>query len=147
MSFKNDGVQIEEYVYDFDVDGGAISTISLSAKAGAKSLPLGAMVLDVIVYVETAVAAPGSLTMDVGNTTNGDGYFEDILEASLAIDLGARPGELVAGALLWNTTEDAKRAFPVVVADDADFTIGIVASAATVGKVRFGVMYWLPRTV
>ncbi len=63
----NYGMQVQEYLYDFDVDGGATGVIDLSAKDGYNVLPQNSLVRDVELRVITAVVGTSS-TVAVGNT-------------------------------------------------------------------------------
>ena len=136
---------VQEYVYDFAVDGGTDDTfIDLSAKAGAAVLPQGAIVENVTLRVLTAVEGSSS-TMIVGNTTDPNGYMEAIAEASLVAGAVIRVGEQ-AGALMWDDTNDHAISFLVDSANDADFGVTIGTADLTVGKVVFMVEYYAPKT-
>lgn len=125
--FKNDGLQVQEYEYDFAVDGGLVSAIDLSAKAGSRLLPLGAMVKAVHYSVENAVVGSTS-TLAAGNTTSATTYEAATAEATLiadyAIDTGTTP-------------------FMVNSAGDQDFIVTIGTGALTAGKVKFWVEYFV----
>lgn len=138
---------VQEYVYDFAEDGGTDDTfIDLSAKAGYAPLPATAVVTDVGLYVLTTVSGSSS-TIDVGNTTDPNGFMAAIAEGSLTAGAAIRAGEQ-AGALLWDDTNDHMIAFPVSAgdADDADFGITIGTADLTAGKIVFWVEYYLPKT-
>lgn len=125
--FKNDGVHVQEYEYDFAVDGALAAAYDLSAKAGAKVLPQGAFVKAVHYSVENAIVGSSS-TMAVGNTTSATTYEAATAEATLiadyAIDTGTTP-------------------FMVNSAGDADFIVTIGTATLTSGKVKFWVEYFL----
>lgn len=143
-AFKNDGLQVQEYVYDFDVDGGAVSTISLSSKAGYQSLPDKAIVSEVVMYVETACTSGGSATIAWGNTTDPDGYSGATpAVADFSAD-AVKNGFDNGAALLWDDTNDHKIHFCANSANDRDFSITIATAALTAGKLRFSVAYYLP---
>jgi hypothetical protein len=125
--FRNDGLQVQEYEYDFAVDGGAVATIDLSAKAGSRVLPQGAVVKAVHYSVETAIVGTSS-TLAVGNTTSTTTYEAATAEATLIADYSIDTG----------TT-----AFIVNSANDADFTVTIGTAVLTAGKVKFWVEYFL----
>lgn len=142
MPFKNDGLHVQEYVYDFDVDGGSTGAIDLSAKDGVDPLPDNAIVSEVVAQVETAVVGTSS-TLAWGNTTDPDGYSGTaIAEASLTADV-VRNGFDNAAALLWDDTNDHKIHFIANSADDRDFSVTIGTADLTAGKVRFYVAYYL----
>lgn len=142
--FRNEGGTVQEYLYDFDVDGGAISpAIDLSAKAGYKTLPNPCIVKQVSLYVVTACTSGGSATLDVGNTTAEAGYMAALAVASLSDQAVIRSGEQ-AGSLLWDDTNDHEIWFCVNSAADADFTLDIDTATFTAGKVLFMVDYYRP---
>lgn len=141
--FKNDGLKVMEYVYDFDVDGGATGAIDLSAKDGYRILPDNALVIDVVAFVETAVAGTSS-TLTWGNTTDADGYSgAAIAEATLVADY-IHNGQGQATALLWDDTNDHQTYFLANSANDRDFSVTIGTADLTAGKVKFFVMYLQP---
>lgn len=139
--FKNDGLQVQEYVYDFSVDGGATGAISLSSKAGYASLPDNAIVKQVTMRVIEAVTGTSS-TVAVGNTTDPDGYFAAIAEATLVADY-VHAGGVGAGALIWDDTNDHMIPFLANSANDRDFSITVGTAALTAGKLVFFVEYLL----
>lgn len=138
---KNAGVNVAEFVYDFAVDGGAISTISLSAKAGYGSLPQNAYVKNVHARVITACVGT-STTVAFGNTTDPDGYLAATAEATLIADYISQGGTATS-VLLWDDTNDHQTGFLVNSANDADFSITIATGALTAGKIAFYVEYYL----
>jgi len=143
MSFRNDGMHVQEYVYDFAVDGGTDDTkIDLSAKAGYSPLPSGAVVKQVSLKVITAVVGSSS-TVIVGNTTDPNGFMEAIAEATL-IDEYVTMGGAQAGALIWDDTNDHQVPFLVNSDNDGDFQMLIGTADLTAGKIVFWVDYYLP---
>lgn len=142
--FKNAGVHVQEYVYDFAVDGGAVSTISLSGKAGYQSLPDKAIVSEVIAYVETACTSGGSATIAWGNTTDPDGYSGATPAVAGFTADAVKNGIDNAAGILWDDANDHKIHFCANSANDRDFSITIATAALTAGKIRFLVAYYLP---
>ena len=150
--FKNDGVKVAQYVWDFAVDGGTIAVHQLANKSGKSLLPIGALVKSVTAKVLTAVAGVG-LTMTWGNTTAATGYSGAANAVGVLI-LGATfdGKETIAtpGAHLWvaraNVVPSADKAKPFLVAAaaDANFQIEIAGGAATAGKIEFLVEYFNP---
>lgn len=122
--FKNE-ILSQEYLYDFAVDGGAVSTIVLSDKVGYKALPAGALVTNVYAVVETACTSGGSATVSWGNA-DVDGYSGTAKAVAALVGDAAFAGD---GALV-----------PSVVSD-GDFSVAIAVAALTAGKVRFTVEY------
>lgn len=145
MAFKNDGVQVQEYVYDFAVDGGAVSTITLSNKDGVDPLPTGAIVKAVTLRVLTAFTSGGSATLAWGNGDDPDGYSgAGIAVASLVAGFLAN-GWDNASALLWDDTNDHQ--IPLLI-DDATtgaVVVQIGTAAMTAGKAVIMVEYLLPK--
>jgi len=74
MAFQNDGLMVQEYTYDFAVDGGAQGSIILNAKSGAHNIPVGAVVKEVGALVLTSVTSLGSATCEWGTSADTDGY-------------------------------------------------------------------------
>lgn len=142
MGFRNAGVQVQEYLYDFAEDGGATGAIALSSKAGYNPLPQGAIVLNVHLKVITAVTGTSS-TVAVGNTTDADGYMEAIAEATLVDEFVSSAG-VQPGALLWDDTNDHLIPFLVNSANDAVFSITVGTANLTAGKLLFMVEYLMP---
>ena len=89
MPFKNDGVQVQEYVYDFADDGGVIGEIVLSDKAGLDPLPVGAIVKSVTAKVLTALTSGGSAVLSWGNGDDADGYSGAAAAVGESATLGA----------------------------------------------------------
>lgn len=146
MPFKNDGVQVQEYVYDFAVDGGAQGSIILSDKAGASNLPVGAMVLGCDAKVITAVLSGGSATCEWGTSGDTDGYSGTaIAKATLVADY-AKNAEEGAGALLWDDTNDCSKSYVVTNAATGTFYFKINVADLTAGKLVFHVRYLLPNS-
>lgn len=137
---KNAGLQVQEYVYDFAVDGGAVGTIDLSAKAGYAALPEGSIVTNVLAKVETAVTTGAGGTLAFGNGDDDDGFMAAIGAGSLTANAVFNAAGQDS-ALLWDGTND--HMIPLYI-DDA--TTGAVQAkvetgALTAGKVRVLVFY------
>lgn len=120
--------------YDFAVDGGAVSTITLRSAGGASlggNIPVGSVVTGGYIEVDTAVTSGGAATLGVNSEAAGD-----LLAA----------GTLVSGAP-WSTT-GRKAIVPVFTA--ATFvkttaaralTITVGVATLTAGKFRVVVFY------
>lgn len=142
--FKNDGVMVQEYVYDFNVDGGATGEIFLSSKAGYDPLPLGAIIKGVTARVVTAFTSGGSATLAWGNGDDPDGFSgAAVAVASLTQD-SLFNGFDNGAALLWDDTNDHPIYVPVINEDDGEFSVSIGTAAMTAGKAVFLVEYYLP---
>jgi hypothetical protein len=141
--FKNAGVQVQEYVYDFAVDGGTAGEIFLSSKEGYQPLPNGAIVLAVIAKVETAVVGTSS-TLAWGNDDDPDGYSGTAIAEAILTANTIFNGHDNAAALLWDDTND-HAIYPYVAnEDDGEFSVTIGTADLTAGKVRFNVLYLMP---
>ena len=114
-------VQQESFLYDFDSDGGAVSTISFGA-----SLPANAAILRVWTDTQTAVTSGGSATFQVkaGATT---------LIAAEGFD-DATHGIDATGLIEQITT-------PKKITAESELSLAIAVAALTAGKVRFIVEY------
>ncbi len=144
MGFKNDGVQVSEYVYDFAEDGGATGEIVLSTKPGRAAIPVGALIKRVTALVKTAVTSAGAPTLAWGNGDDPDGYSgAGHLKGALLINTSFN-GYDNAAALLWDDTNDHMIDVPVVDADDGKFSVTIATAALTAGKVVFMVEHYMP---
>jgi len=143
--YKKNEKLMKEFVYDFSVLGGATGAINLVAiDPIADLLPAGFVVDNVSLYTETAIASTGTPTITVGNTTDPDGYFVDIFAAASAANSSIHVGQL-AGALVWDTTEDAIKGYRIssTAADqNVAFTIGTAPLSA--GKVRVTIEGHMP---
>ena len=139
---RNVGRQVQEYIYDFADDGGATGVIDLSAKEGFSPIPQGAIILNVHMKVITAVVGTSS-TVAVGVTTDANGFYAAIAEATLADEFVTSAG-VQAGDLLFDDTNDHLIPFLVNSANDADFQITIGTADLTAGKLLFMVEYMAP---
>jgi len=134
---------VQEYLYDFAVDGGAIGTIVLSSKKGKNPLPVDAIVTGVTARVLTAPLSTGSATISWGNNTVTAYSGTAIAIASLTLN-SLHTGR-VASSSIWDDTND--RDVPLLVTDettDGTFKIAIATEALTAGKIIFEVEYLHP---
>lgn len=144
-AIKNYGVNVQEYVYDFAVDGGATSTIALSAKAGVAPLPIGAIVSAVKLKVLTTFTSGGSATLEWGNTTDPNGYSGATVAVASLTAGAVFNGWDNAAALLWDDTNDHPIDLNIAVANDAVVSVTIATAAMTAGKAVILVEYYLPK--
>lgn len=144
MPFKNNGLNVQEYVYDFAVDGGVKdANIELSAKAGYERLPTGAIIKAVTAYVETAVVGSSS-TVAWGHSANADAYSgTTIAEATLALNY-VENGWKTANSELWDDTNDVQKSPYVSTSALGSFVVLISTADLTAGKIKFMVEYLLP---
>jgi hypothetical protein len=140
---KNAGMNVQEYVYDFSVDGGAQGSIILSDKNGYANLPVGAYVHGVYAKVVTSVTSGGSATCEWGTSGDTDGYSGTaIAKATLAADYVINSEE-GAGALVWDNTNDCSKSYLVTNAATGTFYFKINVADLTAGKLVFAVHYSL----
>lgn len=143
MPFKNSGLQVQEYVYDYSVDGGVKDVaILLSDKAGYDPLPIGATVVNVVARVETTVESSGSATVEWGPGANTDGYSGTAIAKATLVANYAHTAQQGAGAELWDNTNDANLAYAVTsTANTRSFAVLINTENLSAGKIRFYVSY------
>lgn len=95
------------YEYDFATDGGGTGVIPLRPLGNAMTEDV--VIEDVSIIVEAAFDdATNTATVTLGPTGGDvDGYFADFMTLAETVDTQIRAGE-VAGALLWDDTNDHK---------------------------------------
>ena len=146
MSFRNSGVHVAQYVYDFDVDGGGSGTgdtFDLAAKAGAPVIPQGAVIKGVCMKVVTAFAGATSV-YSWGTSAAGDGYSGTAIAVASMVDDFVVNGYDLDASLLWDGTNDHPIYIAVNSAADASFEFTIATADATAGKAYFMVEYYYP---
>lgn len=137
---------VQQYEYDFAVDGGAQGDIELSAKAGKAPIPIGAIITDVTAYVKTACTSGGSATVAWGNDDDEDGFSGATVAVATMAANYVHNGSTNAGALLWDDTNDHGIDVYVADADDGEFIFQIATADLTAGQVIFMVEYLAPDT-
>ena len=125
--FKNDHVQVAEYEYDFDVDGGATGTFNLSSKANKAALPVGAVVTDHYVVVQTTLAGSGA-SAKIGTTNDDDEWLA----------LTANPAAGISNAFGGEPI--------LLAADDGDVIMDLSGGALTAGKLKVLVHFVNPNS-
>jgi len=143
MSILNK-MHTQEYVYDFDVDGGAAGEIVLSTKANKKAIPVGAVITAVRSKVVTAFTSGGSATLIYGNTDDADGYSGAVIAVAGLTDNSVRNGWDNAAALLWDDTNNHMLEVAVLDADDGLVSVTIATADMTAGKMVIIVSYLMP---
>ena len=141
---ENQGVQVQEYVYDFAVDGGATGEIVLSNKSGYSAIPVGAIITKVTMKVVTAFTSGGSATLDWGNGDDADGYNGTTVAVAALVDNFIVTGWDSDAVLLWDSTNFDPIYVNVSTADDGEFNITIITADMTAGKAIFLVEYYYP---
>lgn len=133
MAYEKNKLHVQEYVYDFSVDGGAVGAIDLSAKDGYKPLPAGAVIKEVLSSVETACTSGGAATVSWGNGGDADGYSGTAKAVAALVDNAAFSGKSDSGADVPS----------VAVSGELDFNVTIATAALTAGKINFKVEYYM----
>lgn len=121
-------------VWDYAVDGGAVSTILLNDRQGnAATLPANALIYNVLVHVQTAAVS-----------TSNDGTMALQINAANDLISAADPD---AGSGNWTKFEGipdiATEADGVVVTADSQLKLVIGTHGFTAGKMHFHVFYQL----
>lgn len=145
MSIRNQ-LHVQEYMYDFAVDGGTAGAFNLHAKDGKSVIPIGAVISNVTFKVVTACTADGSATFTIGNGDDADGYAthgSPIAVATLA-DNYVNNASGLDSALLWDGTNDHMIPYAVTTEAQGKFIATIATANFTAGKIVFWVEYYMP---
>lgn len=113
--------QVATCLYDFSVDGGAVGTISFGTQ-----LPANAVVTNIYTDEQTAVTGADAITLKAGSTA-----------LSAVIDFTGDSGA--------NSRALASSATAIKLAANSELNIAIATNAATAGKVRFCVEYYISK--
>jgi hypothetical protein len=141
MGFEKGKLFVNKYEWDFAVDGGAQGVIAFR-NLGANDIAAGCHIKRVWVVANTAVTSAGTPTLIIGNTTDDDGYFEDIFAlVTTSAKLTVAGGE-VAGALIWDDTNDHSIEYSPLVANDLDLNLTIGTADATAGKLTVYIEFY-----
>lgn len=122
---------VQEYIYDFAVDGGAVGTISLLNPANR--LPSGAVVLSAHYTVLTAFTSAGSATVSLGDAASSARYLALTAYNNAAFDADV-PKAIATGV-------------PVAVssANISNVSLTVAVAALTAGKLRFVIEGYVPK--
>lgn len=115
------GVRVETYLYNYSVDGGAVGTYESN-----RFIPAGALVTALRLDVQTAVTGADAVTIKVGSQA-----------LTAALDLTALATGIHSAAL---TDADG-----VKIASEGELNIAVATNAATAGKFRIYVQYFVPQ--
>jgi len=141
---RNNGVQVQEYVYDFADDGGATGAINLHTKDNKAVIPVDAVITGVSVRVETAFVSGDGADVIWGNGDDADGYSgSSYLSTSFPAAQVYNAWENEA-ALLWDDADDHQIYQSVTTAADGQFIMTIGIGTLTAGKATFSVKYLFP---
>jgi hypothetical protein len=139
--WKNDGLLVSEYVYDFAVHGGVYNT-DIEISTANSRLPVGAIVVDAVFSIEEAVVGTSS-TLGIGNATTNVGYLPATAEATLALAyLGSAAKN--KSTLLFDDTNDNLIPYLVADADKSKVIARIGTANLTAGRVRAFIYYLNP---
>lgn len=129
MAFPKNQFLVQEYEYDYSVDGGATGVIDLSAKANKEELPTGAVRVSSHVIVQSALLGGAGASAKVGTTANDADYAANAAIASYS-----------ANALFNDATA------VVVGATSDDCLLTISGAALTAGKLKVLVNFIVPNS-
>lgn len=141
MKWKNDGLMVSEYEYDFSKHGGVVNTDIELSDANSR-LPVGAIVVDCHIVVVAAVVGTSS-TLGFGNATTNVGYIPATAEATLAQNYVGSAAKN-KGTLLWDDTNDNLLPYRVADADKSKVIARIGTANLTAGKVKVMISYLNP---
>ncbi len=128
MSYFKNQLNVAEYEYDFAVDGGATGAHTLSNKANKTSLPLGAIVRQVLVVGQTALVG-SSASAKVGHSGSTNVYKAQVT------------------ATLYTASAVFSYATPFHAnGNNRDVLITINGAALTAGKLKVLVEYFHPNS-
>lgn len=130
-----------KYEYDFSVSGGAVSSIALVNK-GINALESGLVILDWTISVETTLAGAATPTITMGNVGSTAGYAANFYASATAGSIIARG--YVAGALVWDDTNDHPIYYKIDSSANAIPTITIASQALTAGKFQVYIKAFKP---
>lgn len=120
-----EGVRVAYYEYDFSRDGGAVGAISVEGDV----IPSGAIIVDSIAHVKTAVTSAGSATMQIKALTTDD-ILASTAKSSLTLNA------LVA-CVPVGTAATAIR----VTSNITSLTFTVGTAALTAGKICVALQY------
>lgn len=142
MSTKN-AINIQEYVWDFAVDGGAQGAIVLSDNANKHPIPVGAIIKNCYARVITQPDSAGdAVTIKWGNAS-GD-YHGAVAQGALTANAVFNSQDDTSDNLLNDADPGHPIAYYVADANGGAFQVTLAAADATAGKIVFVVEYLLP---
>jgi hypothetical protein len=142
MGFQIGQKLIKKYEYDFAVDGGA-STAVINLREEGENLVNGCHITKMYVVTETAfTSAISDTTITIGNTTDADGYFADCFTALSSTTTGTFSSGEIAGALLWDDSNDHDILYSPKVANDLTVAMTIGNYSLTAGKLELYVEFF-----
>jgi hypothetical protein len=88
-------------LYDFDIDGGTVGDIPLR---GDSTIPAGAILVDSLIHVDTAVTSGGAATLAIKAESAADINAADVVSGAPWSTVGAKRGDLTATSAPVKTT-------------------------------------------
>jgi hypothetical protein len=128
MALIKNQIQVQEYEYDFAVDGGATGVKTLSAKDNKVKLPAGAVRLSATVLVQDALLGSGA-SAKLGTTASDVVFAANAAIASYSANA------------VFNATTPA-----YVSATGGDCLLTIAGGALTAGKLKVLVSFIVPNS-
>ena len=141
MGFEKGKTLTNKYEWDFAVDGGATAAIAMR-NLGYNDIVSGCHITKMTLVVETEVTSGGTPTIVIGNTTDADGYFADVKAMVFTGGKAALQQGEVAGALIWDDTNDHKIVYSPTAANDLDLNVTVGTAALTAGKLTLYVDFF-----
>jgi hypothetical protein len=138
-------ILVQEYLYDYSKDGGAIGEIVLSAKNGRAPLPAGAILKSVVARVITQCTSGGAATVSWGNGDSATGYSGTAIAVASLTANAIFNGEGNGASLLFDDAGDySKCAYIDEETTTGKFAMTIADFALTAGKIVFICEYFNP---
>ncbi len=139
--FKNDGIQVAEFQYDFAVHGG-VKDVDIEISSANNRLPVGAIIQDCVAIIETAVVGSSS-TVGLGNATSSVGYLTATAEATLVANYVAH-AEKNKSVYLYDDSADSSLYYRVADAAGSKVMVRIGTANLTAGKFKVMLTYLNP---
>lgn len=127
MSFKNE-LLVQEYEYDFARDGGATGVYRLDTLANKKALPVGAVLKEANVVVQTALQGSGA-SAKLGSVASDALYKANAAVASWGLGLTSYSTPTLVDA-----------------ANKGQVAFTVAGGALTAGKLKVLLEYVVPNT-
>lgn len=126
-------IKVARYRYNFAQDGGAISTITLTAARRENSIPTGAIIIGGTIDIITQLTSGGSATIALGTTA---GSSASSLKAATAV-ASWTVGQLAMVPLFSAATY-------IKMTADGSVTMTIATATLLTGVMEVHVMYLIP---
>lgn len=127
MTLVKNTEQTFKFEYDFSVDGGAVSSITMR-NLGVNPIPVGAIIEGAQLQINTAFTSGGSATVVLGFSGATSDLFATVFAQTGVINAG-----IVASTLLWDNTNDINLNYTTT-ASQVTPLLTIGTAALTAGK-------------